>query len=304
MGKKEMPRANKPDDTTLKSIPTDRRSAMAIRRGRFAVKVFAFVLPTIIGIAMSAVTVNAWWAAGFALIGLIIAFNTHAILEWETALVMRFGKLSRIVGSGLLFTIPFIEFVGAYVDQRLSATTFKTEKTLTADCMPVNVDAVLFWMIWDPKSACTEVKNYRDAVYWAAQTTLRDAIGNVNVAEISSRRKALDEEIKEALVAKTEQWGVTITSVEIRDIVIPEDLQDALSKEAQAERERNARITLAEAEEDISEIFVRASENYGNSPDAVNLRAMNMLYEGLKEKGGHVLIPTSLADVFGKVSSS
>lgn len=195
------------------------------------------------------------------------------------------GPAGALQGPGLFFTVPFIEFVASYVDQRLNATTFNAERALTADCVPVDVDAVLFWMVWDPKSACTEVKNYYDAVFWAAQTTLRDAIGSIDIAELSTRRKALDEEIKAELVQKTETWGVTVVSVEIRDIVIPTELQDALSKEAQAERERNARVTLAEAEEDVSEMFVRATRNYKAEDGAVQLRAMNMLYDGVKEKG-------------------
>ena len=158
-------------------------------------------------------------------------------------------------------------------------------------------------MVWDPKSACVEVANYRDAVFWVAQTTLRDAIGNVSIAELSTRRKMLDDQIKEALVAKTETWGITVISVEMRDIIIPEGLQDALSREAQAERERSARITLAEVEEDISEMFVRAARNYEEEESALRLRAMNMAYDGFKEKGGLVLLPNSLVEAFGDTGS-
>lgn len=292
----------------LESIAADKRSEQTLKRGVVLFRSGLLTVPIVVGAALSVVL---WHIAPIAIgivAGLLLSANAYVVLEWESAVVMRLGRLQRIEGPGLFFTIPFIEFVGAYVDQRLTATTFRAEKTLSADCMPVDVDAVLFWMVWDPKSACTEVKNYRDAVYWAAQTTLRDAIGTISISELSTRRKALDEEIKSALISKTETWGITVVSVEMRDIIIPDDLQDALSKEAQAERERNARVTLAEAEEDISEMFVRASKNYDEAEGAVQLRAMNMLYDGMKEKGGLVLIPNSLADAFGsmgnKVSAS
>lgn len=292
----------------LESIAADKRSEQTLKRGVVLFRSGLLTVPIVVGAALSVVL---WHIAPIAIgivAGLLLFANAYVVLEWESAVVMRLGRLQRIEGPGLFFTIPFIEFVGAYVDQRLTATTFRAEKTLSADCMPVDVDAVLFWMVWDPKSACTEVKNYRDAVYWAAQTTLRDAIGTISISELSTRRKALDEEIKSALISKTETWGITVVSVEMRDIIIPDDLQDALSKEAQAERERNARVTLAEAEEDISEMFVRASKNYDEAEGAVQLRAMNMLYDGMKEKGGLVLIPNSLADAFGsmgnKVSAS
>ncbi len=285
----------------LEGIPLDERTESALRNGVRIFRWSILLIPLLVGIIVSFALWNVLAAVIGALIGLMLFSSLHVVLEWESAVVMRFGKLCRVKGPGLLFTIPPIEFVGAYVDQRLTATTFQAEKTLTADCMPVDVDAVLFWMVWDPKSACTEVKNYQDAVYWAAQTTLRDAIGSINVSELSTRRKMLDEEIKTALTAKTETWGITVTSVEIRDIVIPQELQDALSKEAQAERERNARVTLAEAEEDISEMFVRAARNYDRESEAMELRAMSMLYDGVKEKGGLVLVPTSLADTFGSM---
>lgn len=285
-----------------KGVPFDRQSERTLKRGLLILKGSLLLIPLIVGVIAAVILWNAVPAVVGLLVGLLLFTNTYVVLEWEAAVVLRFGRLSRIEGPGLLFTIPLVEFVAAYVDQRLNATTFRAEKALTADCVPVDVDAVLFWMVWDPKSACTEVKNYYDAVFWAAQTTLRDAIGTINIAELSTRRKALDEGIKETLVQKTETWGVTVVSVEIRDIVIPKDLQDALSKEAQAERERNARVTLAEAEEDMSEMFVRAFRNYKDEDGAVQLRAMNMLYDGVKEKGGIVLIPNSLADAFGSMA--
>ena len=287
-----------------KGVPFDRQRESPLKWGIAIFKGALLVAPIAVGAVCAVASANAWPLVIGILVGFVLFANTYVVLEWEAAVVLRLGRLERIQGPGLFFTVPFIEFVASYVDQRLNATTFNAERALTADCVPVDVDAVLFWMVWDPKSACTEVKNYYDAVFWAAQTTLRDAIGSIDIAELSTRRKALDEEIKAELVQKTETWGVTVVSVEIRDIVIPTELQDALSKEAQAERERNARVTLAEAEEDVSEMFVRATRNYKAEDGAVQLRAMNMLYDGVKEKGGLVLVPTSLADAFGEIGSS
>lgn len=293
---------NKPQAVADSSIPmTSRQSGRPLQIGLVLFRTALVALPILVGLALWGAGADWPWALGGVVAGLLLLANVHVVLEWEAAVVLRFGKLSRIKGPGVFLTVPFVDFVATYVDQRLTATTFRAEKALTADCVPVDVDAVLFWMVWDPKSACTEVKNYCEAVFWAAQTTLRDAIGTIDIAELSTRRKNLDEEIKDLLVQKTETWGVTVVSVEIRDIVIPKDLQDALSKEAQAERERNARVTLAEAEEDVSEMFVRASRNYKTEEGAMQLRAMNMLYDGVKEKGGLVLVPTGLTEAFGSI---
>ncbi len=280
------------------NFAADERNRASLRRGVLALGWGLLLIPTLVGALAALLTQNIAWLIPGVIVGFLLATNMHIVLEWESAVVLRFGKLHRIQGPGLFFTFPLSDFVAAYVDQRVTATPFNAEKTLTADGVPVDVDAVLFWMVWDPKSACTQVKNYHSVVFWAAQTALRDAIGNIGIAELSTRRKAVDEEIKAALTKKTEDWGITVTSVEIRDIVIPADLQDALSKEAQAERERNARISLAEAEEDISEMFVRASAKYEEQPGSAQLRAMSMLYDGVKENGGLVLVPTSLADAF------
>ena len=303
-----MVKVRRKKDTTRDARPLEgatpgKRGTSSLNMGISILKWFMLLAPSAVGTLASLAVLNPVPIALGLLIGLILFFNTRIVLEWESAVVLRFGRLHRIEGPGIFFTIPLIEFVAAYVDQRITATAFYAEKTLTLDCVPVNVDAVLFWMVWDPKSACIELENYRDAVYWAAQTTLRDAIGNVSIIELSTRRKALDEEVKEALAKKTESWGITVVSVEVRDIVIPEDLQNALSKEAQAERERNARITLAEVEEDISEMFVRATKNYKREEGAIDLRAMNMLYDGIKEQGGLVLLPSTLADAFKSVGN-
>ena len=184
------------------------------------------------------------------------------------------------------------------IDHRVMTSSFSAEAALTADLVPVDVDAILFWMVWDAEKACLEVENYPKAVLWSAQTAMRDAIGQLNLAGLSMRRKQIDRELQEVMGAKCEQWGITVMSVEIRDIMVPRGLQDALSKEAQAERERNARVILAEVEKDISEMFVEAAEVYDKNPKAMQLRAMNLAYEGAKDGKGILLAPSSLADGF------
>ncbi len=179
--------------------------------------------------------------------------------QWERVVVLRLGKFSRVAGPGPYFVIPIVEHVAARVDQRMITTAFSAEEALTADLVPLGIDAVLFWLVWNPKDACVEVEDYSSAVWWAAQTALRDAVGRINLAEVATRRAQIDNEVKEILEEKTRNWGITVVSVEIRDIAVPPDLQDALSKEAQAERERNARLLLAEVEKDISEMFVEAA---------------------------------------------
>ncbi|MEI3231953.1 MAG: slipin family protein [Gordonibacter pamelaeae] len=219
--------------------------------------------------------------------------------QWERVAILRFGQFNRIAGPGLYCCIPFAEYAAIHVDQRITTASFSAEAALTADLVPVDVDAILFWMVWDAEKACLEVENYPKAVLRSAQTAMRDVIGQLNLADISRmRRKQIDRDLEDILGKKCEQWGVTVISVEIRDIMIPKELQDALSKEAQAERERNARIILAEVEKDISEMFVEAAEVYDRNPRAMKLRAMNLAYEGAKDSKGVLLAPSALADGF------
>jgi hypothetical protein len=192
-----------------------------------------------------------------------------------------------------------VEFVAARVDQRTMATPFGAEETLTSDLVPVDVDAVLFWMVWDPRKACTEVEDYPRAVSWIAQTTMRNAVGSLSIAELATRRDQLDHELQAIIEQKTEIWGITIISVEIRDILIPKELQDAMSKEAQAERERNARVILAEIEQDISEMFSGAAGVYRRDELALQLRTMSLVYESVKSSnGGVVVLPSAFGDSF------
>lgn len=237
-----------------------------------------------------------------ALLLFVLVFSVHIALEWEKAIVLRLGRFSRVCGPGLYFTIPLIEYVAERVDQRVMATSFNAEEALTADLVPLGVDAVLFWIVWDPKKACTEVENYAKTVAWTAQTTMRDVIGRVNLDEISLSRDRLNHEIQEIMDEKTTPWGVTVLSVEIRDICIPKELQNAMSKKAQAEREREARITLAEVEKDISEMFVEAAEIYDKNEKAMQLRTMNLIYESVKDRGGLVVTPSAFAEGFNNIN--
>ncbi|PNV66055.1 hypothetical protein C2L80_03165 [Rubneribacter badeniensis] len=230
--------------------------------------------------------------------GFVLATSVRIAPQWERVVILRFGRFNRIAGPGLYCCIPFAEYAAIHVDCRIATASFSAEAALTADLVPVDVDAILFWMVWDAKKACLEVENYPKAVLRSAQTAMRDVIGQLNLADISMRRKQIDRDLEEILGKKCEQWGVTVMSVEIRDIMIPRELQDALSKEAQAERERNARIVLAEVEKDISEMFVEAAEVYDRNPRAMRLRAMNLAYEGAKDSKGVLLAPSALADGF------
>lgn len=222
----------------------------------------------------------------------------HVVLEWERTVVLRFGRFNRVAGPGLVFMIPFVEYASATVDMRMRSTAFKAEHVLTADLVPVDVDAVLFWTVWDAGKACSEVKNFVRLVYWVAQTTLRDVMGAVNIAQLSTRREQIDKEVADILERKTNEWGITVVSVEIRDIQIPDDLQEALSAEARAEREYNARVILAEVEKEISEMFVDAARTYGREDAALQLRAMSFVSDSVKEKGGLVVVPSALSEAF------
>ena len=219
--------------------------------------------------------------------------------QWERAVVLRFGRFRGLKGSGLFAVFPVIDKVANYVDQRIRVTDFKAETTLTKDTVPVNVDAIAFWMVWDAEKAVLEVENFETAVTLSAQTGLRDAIGRHELGEMLSQRDRLGKEIQQVLDAKTNAWGITIQSVEIRDIIIPKELEDAMSRQAQAERERQSRIILSKAEEEIAESFERASEHYRNNQTALHLRAMNMVFEGFKNKGSMIIVPSTAVETMG-----
>ena len=229
---------------------------------------------------------NVWWLLGALVVAWAATMCVHIAMQWEKVVIFRFGKFDRMAGPGLYFTIPFIEQMALKADQRIMVTGFGAEETLTSDLVPINVDAVLFWMVWDAKKACLEVENYYNSVSLAAQTALRDAIGRASVSEVAIRRNQLDQELQEVIEERTSVWGITVMSVEIRDIVIPQELQEAMSAEAQAEREKNARMVLAEVEKDISAMLVDAANVYEENELAVRLRTMHLLYESVKNSGG------------------
>ncbi len=219
--------------------------------------------------------------------------------QWEKAVMLRFGKFRGLRGSGLFSLLPVIDKVANYVDQRIRVTDFRAETTLTRDTVPVNVDAIAFWMVWDAEKSVLEVENYKDAVSLSAQTGLRDAIGKHELGDMLSHRDRLGKEIQQVLDAKTNAWGITVQSVEIRDIIIPKALEDAMSRKAQAERERQSRIILSKAETEIAEKFADASVHYKDNPAALHLRAMNMVFEGLKQKGSMIIVPSTAVETMG-----
>lgn len=233
----------------------------------------------------------------------LLASSVRVAMSWERVVVTRLGTVNRVVGPGPYLVIPFIESASMSVDQRIITTSFVAEEALTSDLVPVDVDAVVFWMVWNAKKACTEVQEYPLAVAWAAQTALRDAIGRTELSDLATRRQQLDAELQKTLDEKTQDWGITIASVEIRNIIVPAELQDALSKEAQAEREKNARLLLAEVEKDISEMLVEAAETYDRNDKALHLRTLSAVAESTREKGGLVIAPSSIGDVFANLDA-
>ena len=293
-GEAEADASRKVAETELEANDASRGGVYLFFLAMFAAGFLAVLFATFAWV--SPLTIAASVVAGF-----VLATSVRVAPHWERVAILRFGKFNRIAGPGLYCCIPFAEYAAIHVDQRITTASFSAEAALTADLVPVDVDAILFWMVWDAEKACLEVENYPKAVLRSAQTAMRDVIGQLNLADISRRRKQIDRDLEDILGKKCEQWGVTVISVEIRDIMIPKELQDALSKEAQAERERNARIILAEVEKDISEMFVEAAEVYDRNPRAMKLRAMNLAYEGAKDSKGVLLAPSALVDGFNVV---
>ncbi|MCI2242433.1 slipin family protein [Adlercreutzia faecimuris] len=225
----------------------------------------------------------------------------HIAQQWERVVVLRLGKFNRVSGPGLFWTWPVIESNTMRVDTRTRVTSFGAEETLTADLVPLDVNAVLFWHVWDARAACTEVGDFTRAVELAAQTALRDAIGRAGAAEVAIRREQLDRELKRVLEEKVAAWGVTILSVEVRDILVPPELQEVMSLEAQAEQRKKARIILMEAEQDIAELMEEMGDFYAANDAALRLRAMHLLYESVRETGGTIVVPSSFSEGFGDV---
>src|SRR5215470_3443479 len=228
--------------------------------------------------------------------GLLVPQALLIANQWERAVVLRLGKLRAIRGPGLFVIVPFIDSVSSWLDQRIQTTEFNAEQALSKDTVPVNVDAVVFWQVHDPKRAALEITNYREAIARVAQTSLREMVGSSLLSNLLSDRKQGDALLREEIGRKTAEWGVSVISVEIRDIGVPSALQDAMSRQAQAERERLARVLLGQAEQEVAQKFVEAAEIYARSPAALQLRAMNIIYETTKERGTTILIPSAMVD--------
>ena len=264
------------------------------------VSAVVFLVPALLGLATLALNpLNPIGAIVGVLLGILLAQAPKIARQWERAVVLRLGRYVGLRGPGLFWIIPFVDSISTWVDQRVITTSFAAEETLTSDTVPVNVDAVLFWMVYDPEKAALEVQNYPQAVSWAAQTALRDIIGRTSLTDLLRGRKRIEEELQQLIDERSNPWGVTVQSVEMRDVIIPTALQDAMSREAQAAREKQARIILGQAEVEIAHSFATAAQSYKDNPTALHLRAMNMLYEGLKEKGALMLVPSSAVESMG-----
>lgn len=263
------------------------------------VSALVFIVIAGIGIVLTAATGSPTWVAGAAVIGVVAALSPRVAQQWERAVVLRLGRFVGLRGPGLFWIVPFIDVVTRSIDQRMITTAFAAEQTLTMDTVPVNVDAVLFWVVHDPEKAALEVQNYPIAVSWAAQTALRDIIGRTSLADLLRGRERIEQDLQTLIDQRSTPWGVSVQAVEMRDIVIPSSLQEAMSREAQAAREKQARIILGEAEVEIARSFETAALSYRDNPTALHLRAMNMLYEGMKEKGALMLIPSTAVESMG-----
>jgi regulator of protease activity HflC (stomatin/prohibitin superfamily) len=278
---------------TRSNLPTQNTPRVNI------ISALALLVPLGLGILTIPFTTFPVGAIVGLILGLLLAQAPKIARQWERAIVLRLGRYVGLRGPGLFWIIPFVDTVPAWVDQRVITTSFAAEETLTSDTVPVNVDAVLFWMVYDPEKAALEVQNYPQAVSWAAQTALRDIIGRTSLSDLLRGRERIEEELQKLIDERSNPWGVTVQSVEMRDVIIPTALQDAMSREAQASREKQARIILGQAEVEIAKLFEKAAESYQDNPTALHLRAMNMLYEGLKEKGAMMIVPSTAVESMG-----
>jgi regulator of protease activity HflC (stomatin/prohibitin superfamily) len=258
-----------------------------------------FVISIVIGLAVSQADHHPAPAIFGALVGVYFLFAIKVVRQWEKVAVLRVGRYVGLRGPGLCHIIPIIETLSPYVDQRVRVASVSAESTLTRDTVPVNVDAIVFWMVWNAEKSILEVEDFIEAITLSAQTALRESIGRHELAQMITERETLGRELQRILDEKTNPWGITVQSVEIRDVKIPQGLEDAMSRQAQAERERQARIILGQAETEIADSFVQAAAAYEKNPVALHLRAMNMLYEAIKEKGSMVIVPSSAVETMG-----
>jgi regulator of protease activity HflC (stomatin/prohibitin superfamily) len=253
----------------------------------------------LVGIAIAQATRQEAYGIGGAIVGLYFLFAIKIVRQWEKVAVLLLGRYVGLRGPGLCHIIPIVETLSPYVDQRVRVASVSAESTLTRDTVPVNVDAIVFWMVWNAEKSILEVEDFVQAITLSAQTALRESIGRHELAQMITERETLGRELQRILDEKTNPWGITVQSVEIRDVKIPQALEDAMSRQAQAERERQARNTLGQAETEIADKFAAAAAIYRNDPTALHLRAMNMLYEAIKERGSMVIVPSSVVETMG-----
>lgn len=263
------------------------------------IAVLLFAVCVLAGIGASNATHQQAPAILGVLVGLYFLFAIKVVRQWEKVAVLRLGRFVGLRGPGLCHIIPIFETLSPYVDQRVRVASVSAESTLTRDTVPVNVDAIVFWMVWNAEKCILEVEDFVQAITLSAQTGLRESIGRHELAQMITERETLGRELQRILDEKTNPWGITVQSVEIRDVRIPQGLEDAMSRQAQAERERQARIILGQAEKEIADSFVQASNSYTENPVALHLRAMNMLYEAIKERGSMVIVPSSAVETMG-----
>jgi regulator of protease activity HflC (stomatin/prohibitin superfamily) len=263
------------------------------------VGVTVFLLCIGLGSAVAMLTHMPIMALAGGLVGLYFLFAIVVVDQWEKVAVLRFGRYRGLRGPGLFLITPVVNTLSRYVDQRVRVTTVSAESTLTRDTVPVNVDAIIFWLVWNAEKSILEVEDFRDAITFSSQTALRESIGRHQLAQMITERETMGHELQKILDEKTTPWGITVQSVEIRDVRIPQALENAMSQQAQAERERQARVILGEAEVQVSEQFAQASRVYNDNPGALHLRGMNMLYEAIREKGAMVLVPSSAIETMG-----
>ncbi len=282
-----------------KALPAESDTSSSSKARINVVAALMLAVPSFVSLSLFLIIGNPLLLIPGILLGLLGCLSPRVAKQWEKAVVLRLGRYTGLRGPGLFWVMPLIDSVSTYIDQRIITTNFAAEQTLTADTVPVNVDAVLFWMVYDVEKAALEVQDYSQAVSWAAQTALRDIIGKTSLTDLLRGRERIEDELQRLIDDRTTPWGVTVQSVEMRDVVIPDALQDAMSREAQASREKQARIILGQAEVEIAHLFDKAAQSDHGNPTALHLRAMNMLYEGLKEKGAMMIVPSTAVESMG-----
>ncbi len=279
--------------------PESVRSNVLQRRQVSGVGLLVFFVLLFSGLYVSSRMNSPYAAIGGAVAGTYFLLAIKVVDQWEKVAVLRFGRFRGLKGPGIFFIIPVVDTLSRYVDQRVRVTTVSAESTLTRDTVPVNVDAIVFWLVWNAEKAIFEVEDFMEAITMGSQTALRESIGRHQLAQMITERETLGHELQRILDEKTTPWGITVQSVEIRDVRIPQALENAMSQQAQADRERQARVILGDAEVQVSDQFAKAAQVYSDNPVALHLRGMNMLFEAMREKGSMVVVPSSALDTMG-----